>query len=71
MIIVNLYNIKWKKKYNRKELSAALGMSPSTITKLTRGEHIDVTLSILDIFCDFFGCIVQVILVEVEDIKEI
>lgn len=67
MIIVNLYNIKWKKKYNRKELSAALGMSPSTITKLTRGEHVDVKLSTLERICDFFDCSIHDILVEVEE----
>ena len=48
MIIINLYNIRWRTKVNRKELAAATGISPATITKLTKGEHVDVKLSTLE-----------------------
>lgn len=67
MIIVNLYNIKWKSKLTRKDLAKALGMSPTTITKLTKGEHVDIKLSTLEKICKFFGCSVHDILVEVDE----
>lgn len=67
MIIVNLYNIKWNKKYTRKEIVEATGLSPATITKLTRGEHVDLKLSTLEKIAKFFGCRVHDIIVEVPD----
>lgn len=67
MIIVNLYNIKWKKKISRKDLAEALNMSPSTITKLTNDKHVDLKLSTIERICKFFNCSVHDILVEVDD----
>lgn len=67
MIIVNLYKIGWQKKITRKELAQALKVSPTTITKLTKGEHVDVKLSTLEKICDFFNCSIHDILVEVKD----
>lgn len=65
MIIINLYNIRWKRKFTRKELSESIGVSPTTITKLTKGEHVDVKLSTLEKICEFFDCSIHDILVEV------
>lgn len=67
MVIVNIYNVKWKKKYTRKEISEQTGISPTTITKLTKGEHVDLKLSTLEKIAKFFGCSVKDILVEVPD----
>ena len=53
MVIVNLYKVVWKKKY--------------TITKLTKGEHVDLKLSTLEKIAKFFNCSVLDILEEVED----
>lgn len=69
MIIVNLYNIGWRRKITRKELAEAIGVSPTTITKLTKGEHVDVKLSTLEKLCDFFNCSIHEILVDVPDKK--
>lgn len=66
MIIINLYNIRWRRKFTRKELSEAIGVSPTTITKLTKGEHVDVKLSTLEKICEFFECSVKDILMEVK-----
>lgn len=44
MVIVNLYKVVWKKKYTRKEISELTGISPTTITKLTKGEHVDLNI---------------------------
>ena len=68
MVIVNLYNIKWKRKYTNKELAKYTGLSTTTITKLTRGEHVDLKLSTLEIIAKFFECSVKDIIVEVPDI---
>ncbi len=65
MILINLYNIGWKRKITRKELAQAIGVSPTTITKLTKGEHVDVRLSTLEKICNFFDCSIFDILVEV------
>lgn len=67
MIIVNLYNVKWKKRYTNKELAIMSGLSTATITKLTKGEHVDLKLSTLEKIAKFFGCSVLDILEEVED----
>lgn len=67
MIIVNLYKVVWKKKYTRDEISKLTGISPTTITKLTKGEHVDVKLSTLEKIAKFFNCSVLDILEEVED----
>jgi len=69
MIIINLYNIRWKQKYSRKEIAKATGLSPATITKLTKGEHVDLKLSTLERIAKFFGCSVKDIIVEVPDEK--
>lgn len=67
MVIINLYNIRWEKKYTRKEIAELTGISPTTITKLTKGEHVDLKLSTLGKLAKFFGCSVKDLLVEVPD----
>ena len=67
MVIVKLYKVVWKKKYTRDEISKLTGISPTTITKLTKGEHVDVKLSTLEKIAKFFNCSVLDILEEVED----
>ena len=67
MIIVNLYKIGWKRKITRKELAKAINVSPTTITKLTKGEHVDVKLSTLEKLCDFFECSIHDILIDVKN----
>ena len=69
MIIINLYNIKWKRKYTNKEIAEYSGLSTTTITKLTRGEHVDIKLSTLEKIADFFYCIVKDIIIEVPNQK--
>lgn len=67
MVIINLYKVPWKKRYTRKEISKLTGISPATITKLTKGEHVDLKLSTLEKIAKFLGCSVLDILVEVKD----
>ena len=67
MIIINIYNVKWLKKYTNKEIAENSGLSTATITKITRGEHVDLKLSTLEKLAKFFGCSVKDLLVEVPD----
>lgn len=69
MIIVNLYNVKWKKRYKCKEIAEISGLSSTTITKLLKGEHVDMKLSTLEKIAKFFDCSVKDILVEIPDEK--
>lgn len=56
-----------KKKYTNKEIAKNSGLSTATITKITRGEHVDLKLSTLEKLAKFFGCSVKDLLVEVPD----
>ncbi|CCY62731.1 transcriptional regulator [Clostridium sp. CAG:967] len=67
MIIINIYNVKWKRKYTYKEIAKFSGLSDATITKITRGEHVDLKLSTLEKLAKFFECSVKDLLVEVPD----
>ena len=67
MIIVNLFRVKWNKRYTRKEIAELTGISPSTITKLLKGEHVDLKLSTLEKIAKFFNCNVKDILEEIPD----
>ena len=67
MVIINIYNVKWKRRYTRKELSELTGISPATLTKLTKGEHVDVKISTLEKLAKFFDCRVVDLIEEVPD----
>ncbi len=65
--IVNLFKVKWNKRYTGKELAEASGLSTTTITKLMKGEHVDLKLSTLEKIAKFLKCSVKDILEEVSD----
>ena len=67
MVIINIYNVKWKRRYTRKELSELTGFSPAALTKLTKGEHVDVKISTLENLAKFFDCRVVDLIEEVPD----
>lgn len=67
MVIINLYNIKWKKRYTNKEIAEAAGLSAATITKISKGEHVDLKISTLEKLAKFFGCSVKDLITEVAD----
>ena len=56
MITVKLYDLVWRHKVKGYQLAQATGLSTATISKLMRGENIDVKLSTIDKLCDFFKC---------------
>lgn len=67
MYIVNLYNVKWKKKYTQEEIAQATGLSKKTINQLFSGRHYNYGLYTLEAIAKFFDCKLKDILVEVED----
>ena len=66
MVIVNLYRVKWNKRYTGKEIAKISGLSTATITKLLKGEHVDLKLSTLEKIAKFFNCSVKDILEEIQ-----
>ena len=67
MYIVNLYNIRWMKKYTQNEIIEATGLSKATVSSLFSGKYNDYKLSTLETIAKFFNCKIQDILIEVED----
>ena len=66
MHIVNLYNIKWKKKYTQEDIVKATKLSVGTVNNLFSGNYHDYKLSTLEAICDFFNCEISDILIKVE-----
>ncbi len=56
MLTIKLYELIWQHKVKGYELAKATGLSKATISKLMKGENIDVKLSTIDKICDYFKC---------------
>jgi len=56
MITIKLYELIWQHKVKGYELAEATNLSKATISKLMKGENIDVKLSTIDKLCTFFKC---------------
>lgn len=67
MYIVNLYNVKWNKKYTQDDIVNATNLSVGTVNNLFSGKYHDYKLSTLEKITKFFDCKIQDILVEVEE----
>ena len=67
MYIVNLYNIRWKKKYTQEEIAESTGLSKKTINQLFSGKYYNYELNTLETIAKFFNCKINDILIEVED----
>ena len=67
MYIVNLYNIRWNKKYTQGEIVKATGLSKKTVSQLFSGRHYNYKLDTLEIIAKFFNCKIHDILIEVKD----
>ncbi len=67
MYIVNLYNIRWKKKYTQEEIAESTGLSKKTINQLFSGKYYNYELNTLETIAKFFNCKIHDILIEVDD----
>ena len=65
MYIVNLYNIRWKKRYTQEEIATATKLSKRTINQLFSGKHYNYELFTLETIAKFFDCKLHDILIEV------
>ena len=67
MYIVNLYNVKWTRRYTHEEIAQATNLSFGTVNKLFSGRYYDYKLSTLETISKFFNCKIFDILVEVDE----
>ncbi len=67
MYIVNLYNIRWTKKYTQEEIISETGLSRKTISQLFSGKYYNYKLSTLETISKFFNCKINDILIEVDE----
>lgn len=65
MYIVNLYNVRWTKKYTQEEIIKATGLSKKTVSQLFSGKYYNYKLSTLETISKFFNCKIKDILIEV------
>ncbi len=65
MYIINLYNVKWKKKYTQDDIMKATGLSKKTVSQLFSGKHHNYQLETLETIADFFNCDLHDILIKV------
>ena len=56
MIIIKLHELMWQKKVKGIDLAKATNISEATISKLVRGENIDVKTSTINKLCNYFNC---------------
>ncbi len=56
MITVKLYELIWQHKVKGYEVAEATDLSKATISKLVKGENIDVKLSTINKLCNYFKC---------------
>ncbi len=67
MYIVNLYNIRWKKKYTQEEISKETGLNKNTVSQLFSGKYYNYELKTLETIAKFFKCKISDILVEIDE----
>lgn len=67
MYVVNLYKIRWNKKYKQEEICVATGLSKKVVSRLFSGKYYNYKLSTLEAIAKFFNCSIHDILIQVED----
>ena len=67
MYIINLYNVRWKRKYSQEEIVKTTGLSKKTVSQLFSGKPYNYTLQTLETISKFFGCKIHDILVYVDE----
>lgn len=63
MYIVNLYNIRWKKKYTQNDIFQATGLGKKVVLQLFSGKYHNYTLDILEKISKFSDCKIHDILI--------
>lgn len=69
MHIVNLYRVKWNRKYTQEDITKLTGLSKKTVSQLFSGKYHDYKLSTLETISEFFNCEISDILIKVPNNK--
>ena len=69
MYIVNLYNVKWNRKYTQEEIIQKTGLSKKTVSQLFSGKYYNYRLSTLETISEFFNCKISDILIYIPNKK--
>ena len=69
MLIINIYNIRLKKKYSRDEIMKGAGISPATATKIINGHCKSFRSTTAEKVAKFLGCKAMDIIEEIPDAK--
>lgn len=59
MIIIKLHDLVRKKKIKGYELASATGLSAVTISKIMKGENVNIRLTTVDKLCKYFDCAIE------------
>ena len=66
MYIINLYNVRWERRYTQEEIVKATGLSKKTVGQLFSGKHYNYKIDTLEVIAKFFKCKIHDILVEID-----
>lgn len=67
MLLINIYNIRWKRKFTQIEVAKATGLSAVTVNKIFKNEPHDFKFSTVEKMAKFLGCNALDIITEVPD----
>lgn len=67
MLIINIYNIKLKKRYTRDEFAKGANISPGTATKILNCKRGSFRTETIEKVARFLGCRALDILLEIPD----
>ncbi len=70
MYIVNLYNVKWNKKYTQKQIMQETGLSKKVVSQLFSGKYHNYTLETLEKIAEFLNCTIHDILINIDEKKK-
>ena len=56
MIRIKLHELIWQNNAKGYEVANATKLTPATISKIVRGETVDVKLSTINKLCNYFKC---------------
>ncbi len=67
MIKIKLHDLIWQRNVRGYEVARATHLTEATISKIVRGETVDVKLSTINKLCNYFKCDLKEILEYVPD----
>lgn len=56
MLLIDIYNLRWKRKFTQIEVAKATGLSAVTVNKIFKNEPHDFKFSTVEKMAKFLGC---------------